>query len=175
MRNFNKTVSLGNEGKNLVITHFKSMGYTVIPIESNTSLTDFILVNPKTHKETSMFVRTDTYLCTTGNIFVERFIQSIANPDHIEYGWLFQGRADVLCVLDAVEGQLFCFKWQELKNYINEHYKPYEFRNRIDEGMIGDAYFVPIFDLWQSELCTYKTLINVQSLYKYNFQKPNPF
>ncbi len=168
------TDTLGDAGKELVKRYFQSIGYKVEQPSAIEKFVDFIAVNKNTNMAKRVFVRTDTHMCTTGNIIIERFLHR-PGDNNIEIGWLFDGEADILCELDAYGGHLYCFDWNALKQYVTAHYKSQPFTNTIDRGTVGDAFFIPVREIQKTSVCIYQTKIDVSPLVKYNFRKPNPF
>lgn len=173
MKNTKNTAVLGSAGKKLVKDYFAKCGYAIAPSRwSPTDYVDFVL--EKNGNYTRAFVRTDTQISITGNIIVERFMHRL-NEKTIEHGWLFDGKSDVLCYLDANTGLLYLFHWDKLKQYVVSHCKATAFANPIDAGTVGDAYLLPVQEAEQAGLCIAKTHIDVTSLCAYDFRRPCPF
>lgn len=172
-RNDTMTAALGAAGKNLVKEYFLHQGYEID--ESNADASAYIDFTAKRNGVSKrVFVRTDTRMCTTGNIMLERLMHRVGD-NQIEYGWLFSGHADILSYLDAFTGTLYFFDWDGLKKYATEHCRVMYFRNPYDENTVGDAYVIPTRDLERTEPFLSKTVIDVEALGKFNFLKPRPF
>lgn len=172
-RNDTNTAAIGNAGKTLVKQYFLNQGYNVEDFEgAPEDYIDFVVTKDGISRK--VFVRTDTRLCTTGNIMVERLMHRF-DENSIEYGWLFCGKADILSYLDAFGGTLYFFDWNSLKKYATEHCKVILFKNPFDQNTVGDAYVIPTRELEKAEPFLSKTVIDVSSLGKFNFLKPRPF
>lgn len=173
MKNAKNTAALGSAGKKLVKDYFTKCGYTIVSSRwAPTDYVDFVL--KKGDGYTRVFVRTDTQIAVTGNIIVERFMHRLQEKN-IEHGWLFDGKADVLCYLDANTGLLYLLHWAKLKQYVVSHCKATAFANAIDVGTVGDAYLLPAQEAENAGLCLAKTHIDVAPLSAYDFRRPCPF
>lgn len=171
VRTFKTSQSLGNCGKELVKQLFRDSGYIVLksyaPPEA---FIDFIAYENR--QALNVFVRTDTRIGITGNVVVERFTHRDNGP---EIGWLFRGQADVLCYLDAINGNVYAFDWAALRKYVVDNCRARPFRNTYDNAT-GDSYIVPLRLLKQCEdvfLCEAK--VDVDALAEYDFERPAPF
>lgn len=173
MRNQEQTTSIGSAGKQLVANLFTRKGYSVTtPARAPRDYIDFTIDNGKNHYD--VFVRTDTRVNSTGNIFIERFMYR-EDTDELERGWLFDGKATMLCYLDADCGNLFFVDWNKLRHYVVEHCRAIRFRNSIDTNTVGDAYFLSVRELEQSGAMIGRMKINVNPLYEYHFARSAPF
>lgn len=163
---------IGTIGKQITKQYFKEQGYRIsIPRDSNGYI-DFFIENE--HGIKSVFVRTDTRICKTGNIVIERFLHRYGQ-NTIEFGWLFVGKADILCYLDANTGVLFIFDWAAMKTFAVNHFKAIPFRNIYDDKTIGDAYLIPARKAERSDAFLGKARLDPSPLLQCSFEKVNPF
>lgn len=172
MQNNLLTTRLGDTGKKLVRDYFLRKGYTVSPCTTGEHFVDF-LASSKTQTK-KILVRTDTYMYTTGNIFLERFMNRADIAD-VEEGWFFSDNPDMLAYLDAFGGNLYFFDWKKLKQHAIRHYRATIFNNSIDNATEGDGYLIPIRELMKSDAFRCHTKINVLPLACMIPNKPNPF
>lgn len=172
-RNDCGTRALGERGKELVEDLFRHNGYLVQkPYKANAGdFIDFIATGHNT--QVKVFVRTDTRICVSDNVVIERFTHRASGP---EIGWLFKGRADLLCYLDAHKGTAYFFDWQALKDYVTTHCKARPFRNPYDNNATGDAYIVSVRELMKAGgLCSGTCHVNVAALQALAPNQPAPF
>lgn len=172
MRNDKATMALGNRGKVLVADLFQRNGYTVDTTATNPK--EFIdFTASKGDASMRVFVRTDTRVSVTDNIVVERFTH---REDGAEIGWLFGGKADILCYVDANTGAVYCFNWASLKDYVITHCKARPFRNPYDTGATGDAYIVSLRKLLREQgLCICRGKVDPSSMQEIILNRPAPF
>jgi len=172
MRNDIMTKALGDRGKTLVADLFRRNGYTVDTSAADPK--DFIdFTASKENVSMQIFVRTDTRICVTDNIVIERFTH---RKNGAEIGWLFGGKADILCYLDACIGTVYCFNWKMLKDYVTTHCKARPFRNPYDEGAVGDAYIVSLRQLLrEQDLCICRGKVDPSPMREVVPQQPAPF
>lgn len=172
MKNDKMTRILGDRGKALVADLFHRNGYVVNTAASDTK--EFIdFTASKGTASMRVFVRTDTRVSVTDNIVVERF----THREHgAEIGWLFGGKADVLCYVDACTGVVYCFNWAALKDYVITHCKARPFRNPYDMGATGDAYIVSLRKLLREQgLCICRGKVDPTSMQDTILNHPAPF
>lgn len=172
MRNDTMTKALGDRGKKLVADLFHRNGYIIDTSTANPK--EFIdFTATKGSASMRIFVRADTRVSVTDNIIVERF----THREHgAEIGWLFGGKADVLCYVDACKGAVYCFNWKALKDYVTTHCKARPFRNPYDEGTIGDAYIVSLRKLLREHgLCICRGNVDPASMREVITHHPSPF
>lgn len=165
------TKAVGECGKKLVKKLFRENGYMVTKPDSGPKdYIDFLAY--KNSHLLKVFVRTDTRICVTDNIVIERFTHRENGP---EIGWLFEGKADMLCYLDANNGNVYFFDWRLLKEYVMENCKATPFRNPFDDNAIGDAYIVSLRRLKKIGLCLGQGKVDVSPMYQFKFNRPAPF
>ena len=171
-RNNNTTKAIGECGKSLVCSLFRQKGFQVTkPLTDPEDYIDFFAY--RNGELLKAFVRTDTRVSSTGNIVIERFMH---RKDTIENGWLFKGKADMLCYLDACEGNVYFFDWKMLKAFVVATYQPHPFRNPYDQASIGDAYVVPLRHLVREKgVFLDRSKVDITPMYKINFPRPAPF
>lgn len=174
MRNYEKTLQIGDAGKRAAKDYFTRTGWSIDGDAHLGKYVDFaISKNGHRHR---VFVRTDTVMCRTDNIFIERFmLRKKEDNSRIEYGWLFEGNADVLCYLDAWSGQLYILKWGSLKDYITKHCKSFTFKNRTDAETVGEGYNIPIREIVKCDAYIKAVKIDVREIQKIGFEFPVPF
>ena len=177
-RTYEDTAAIGAEGKRLVISYFRDQGYIVQDFTGqeaySSKFIDFSISDGTLTR--NVLVRTDTRMCITGNIVLET-LMCRKDSHKLVPGWFFTCRSEILAYLDAYSGYLLMIDWGLLKQMANRGNIGYRwtFRNKIDHNTTGQVHIIPCKDLKKCPALKAVFQINVDSLFDYNWEKPNPF
>lgn len=176
------TLALGDAGKKLIIDYLSQNGIKVFPhihdkAYQGQSIDFSFGYNKKLY---TAFVRTDTKINRSGNIFLETYMHRRGTAPLsglLEKGWYYTGKANFLCYLDAVSGSLWFFDWENIKRYARDVVVAQcQFSNRIDAHTQGQGYVFPVADIEDDrDITLHIANVDITPLYKFNWTRPRPF
>lgn len=175
---YEDTAAIGAEGKRLVMEYFREQKYIIQDYtgreEYASKFIDFSISDGTLTRD--VLVRTDTKMCMTGNIVLETLMHR-RDSSKLVPGWFYTCRSEILAYLDAYCGHLLMIDWGLLKQLANRGKIGYRrnFWNKIDHNTTGQLHIISCKDLKECPALKAVFHINVDSLFEYNWEKPNPF
>ena len=111
----------------------------------------------KPGKLSSVAIKVDLWVHTTGNILVEdsHYRKQLDGKSVKEHGWLYTCRADYLFVIDPVGNKMYQFNWKLLKAFVVEgdadvHRRDWD--NKTDESTRSVAYTIKLEAIRKKQL-----------------------